>query len=85
MDPSTLVAAIPLLFDGIGSRSVTHLSKTGSYLSIISVPSYELSSLPPITYIFPPTTEEAAWCLDVGVAEWVVHRFVTGLYDYHIK
>lgn len=43
MDPSILVAAIPLLFDGIGPRSVTHLSKTGSYLSIISVPSYELA------------------------------------------
>jgi hypothetical protein len=43
MDPSILVAAISLLFDGIGSRSVTHLYKTGSYLSIISVSSYELA------------------------------------------
>lgn len=43
MDASILVAAIPLLFDGIGSRSVTHLSKIVSYLSIISVPSYELA------------------------------------------
>jgi hypothetical protein len=43
MDPSILGAAIPLLFDGIGSKSVTHLSKTGSYLSIISVSSYELA------------------------------------------
>ena len=42
---SILVPAIPLLFDGIGSRSVTHLSKTGSYLSIISVPSYELAEI----------------------------------------
>ena len=41
----------------------------------------------PQLHIFshPPTTEEAAWCLAVGVGEWIVHRFVTGLYDYHIK
>jgi hypothetical protein len=81
MDPSTLVAAIPLLFEGVGSRSVTHLSKTGSFLSIISVSSYELSGLPQLHIFSHLPPRKAAWCIEVGVGVWVVHRFVTGLYD----
>src|SRR5688572_18317367 len=60
-------AAIPLLFDGIASRLVIHLSCSGSYASLIDIFSKEPDILPPITNIFPSTTAEHAWCLAVGI------------------
>src|SRR5919202_2096470 len=78
---SKLAAAIPLLLEGIDAREV-HVFFSGLYTSFTSTLTVgEIpATLPPITYNFPLTTDEAAWCLAVSIGAFVIHVLDEGSY-----
>jgi hypothetical protein len=81
VDFLAVAAAIPLLLEGIGSSKI-HLFFSGSYISFaFTLTVGEMpATLPAITYNFPLTTAEAAWCRAVGMDAFVVHLSYTTSY-----